>query len=169
LSAGTVAYLGLGANLGDPIQMLTEAVHVLGDTDGISATRCSSLYRTSPVGKTNQPDFVNIVVRIETTLSADDLMTVILDIEHTLGRVRTDRWGPRTIDIDLLIYGDSRIETERLTVPHPRMLGRRFVLVPLIEIAHDLQVPGTKKSLKEFLDLAEYQGNIEALDVVINI
>ena len=165
----TAAYLGLGANLGDPIEMLTEAVHTLDGTDGIAVTKCSSFYRTSPVGKTDQPDFVNIVVRIETMLSAGDLMTVLLDIEHRLGRVRTDRWGPRTIDIDLLIYGDSQIETERLTVPHPRMLGRRFVLVPLMEIAQDLQVPGTTKSLKEFLAATENQGNIEALGIVLSI
>ena len=167
--AETAAFLGLGANLGDPVHTIAQAVHALGGTDGISVTRCSSFYRTSPVGKTDQPDFVNIVVRIETTLSADDLMTALLDVEHRLGRVRTDRWGPRTIDIDLLIYGDCQIETERLTVPHPRMLDRRFVLVPLIEIAHDLQVPGTTKSLKEFLDVTENQGNIEALNIVLNI
>ena len=168
-TGATTAFLGLGANLGDPAQMLAGAIHVIGGIDGISVTKRSSFYRTSPVGKTDQPDFVNVVVQIATTLSVDDLMTVLLDIEHSLGRVRTDRWGPRTIDIDLLIYGDSQIETERLTVPHPRMLDRRFVLVPLIEIAEDLRVPGTTKSLKEFLDLTENQGNIEAFDVVHNI
>lgn len=166
--ARTRAYLGLGANLGDPVQMLIEAVHALSAVDGITVSRCSSLYRTSPVGKTDQPDFINMVVRVETTLPPEQIMTRLLDIERRLGRVRTDRWGPRTIDIDLLVYGQSTIETESLTVPHPRMLSRRFVLVPLMEIAPDLKVPGTSKSLQEFLNLTEDQGNIAVLDDVVN-
>jgi 2-amino-4-hydroxy-6-hydroxymethyldihydropteridine diphosphokinase len=161
------AFIGLGANLGDPAKMLAEAISDLNQQDGISVVQCSSLYRTTPVGKTDQPDFINVVVRIETSLPPEKLMTSILDTEHRHGRTRQDRWGPRTIDIDLLIYGNTLIVSDSLTIPHPRMHERRFVLVPLIEIAPSLKIPGTGKSLQEFLNETENQGNIEVLDLVL--
>jgi 2-amino-4-hydroxy-6-hydroxymethyldihydropteridine diphosphokinase len=136
------AYLGLGSNLGDRRQHLAEAVRRLHAGPALQVIKVSSVYESSPVGVTAQPDFLNLVVQVATTHAPHELLAECLRVETDLGRVRGERWGPRTIDIDLLLYGDMRIDDECLNVPHPRMHERSFVLVPLAEIAPTLKLAG---------------------------
>ncbi|MEN3930150.1 2-amino-4-hydroxy-6-hydroxymethyldihydropteridine diphosphokinase [Microvirga sp. W0021] len=136
------AYLGLGSNMGDKAANIFEARNRLNDTDGISVSQVSHLYRTAPWGNTDQDWFINACLRIETTLEAHQLLTSCLDIEHAMGRKRLQKWGPRLIDIDVLVYEGMELESERLTLPHPYILNRSFVLAPLSEIAPDLCIKG---------------------------
>jgi 2-amino-4-hydroxy-6-hydroxymethyldihydropteridine diphosphokinase len=129
-----IAYIGLGANLGDREAQLRQAVRYLHAEAGVQVERCSNLYETEPVGLTEQPPFLNMVARIRTTLRPLPLLDACLRIERALGRVRGVRWGPRTIDLDVLLYGDAVLELPELTVPHPRMFERLFVLIPLLEV-----------------------------------
>jgi 2-amino-4-hydroxy-6-hydroxymethyldihydropteridine diphosphokinase len=132
-----VAYVGLGANLGDREATIRAAVAELPGVLGVS-----SLRETDPVGVTDQPRFLNGVVALETALPPRELLEVLLAVERRLGRERKERWGPRTIDLDLLLYGDEVIAEDGLTVPHPHLHERRFVLEPLAEVAPKLVVPG---------------------------
>ncbi|HWI53519.1 MAG TPA: 2-amino-4-hydroxy-6-hydroxymethyldihydropteridine diphosphokinase [Symbiobacteriaceae bacterium] len=131
------AYLSLGSNLGDRLGYLTAAVQRL-RAPHTEVTRTSSIYETAPWGKTDQPAFLNMAAAVETKLDPYELLRHIFSVEQALGRVRLERWGPRTVDIDLLLYGQERLATADLQVPHPRMTERAFVLVPLLEIAPDL-------------------------------
>ena len=126
----------------------------------------SSVYETAPVGVTEQPEFLNAVAALETCLPATDLLDVLLNLENKLGRVRTFRWGPRVLDLDLLLYGDAQIMLPSLTVPHPRLRERAFVLVPLAEIAPELVLPGEHKTVKELADYFGSNGNIRRVGVV---
>jgi 2-amino-4-hydroxy-6-hydroxymethyldihydropteridine diphosphokinase len=134
------AYVALGANLGDAQRALRDAMDRLATLPGTTVGARSSLYRTAPVGTTG-PDFINAVVQLETALTAPDLLDALLSIETDAGRERPWPNAPRTLDLDLLLYGGARIASERLTVPHPRMHERAFVLVPLAEIAPGLVPP----------------------------
>jgi 2-amino-4-hydroxy-6-hydroxymethyldihydropteridine diphosphokinase len=131
------AYVALGANLGDARQAVLAAMDRLDALPGSKVVARSSLYRTAPIG-TSGPDFINAVVRVDTHLPAIDLLDALLAIEQQAGRERPWPNAPRTLDLDLLLYGDARIDTPRLTVPHPRMSERAFVMVPLAEIAPQL-------------------------------
>jgi 2-amino-4-hydroxy-6-hydroxymethyldihydropteridine diphosphokinase len=133
--------LGLGGNLGDPAVTIEAALARL-EREGVRITRRSRWYRTAPCGLIGQPHFVNICVAAETDLSARALLNVIRAAETGLGRERDIRWGPRTIDIDILAYGDTHIDEPDLTIPHPRLTERAFVLVPLLDIAADRLVNG---------------------------
>jgi 2-amino-4-hydroxy-6-hydroxymethyldihydropteridine diphosphokinase len=138
-----VAYLGLGSNLGDPVRQLQAAISALAELPSTRLLRQSALYRCAPWGIVDQPEFVNAVVEIETSLTPQALLAGMLDIEQRAGRVRDAmRWGPRLIDLDLLVYGDRVISEGGLDVPHPRIGERAFVLVPLAELEPALQVPG---------------------------
>jgi 2-amino-4-hydroxy-6-hydroxymethyldihydropteridine diphosphokinase len=128
------AYIGLGANLGDPARCVLEAVERIAELPHTQVLRRSSLYRTTPVGA-GGPDYVNAVVEVSTRLAATDLLSRLQAIETAYGRERPYRNAPRTLDLDLLLYGDARIESAVLQVPHPRMMERAFVLAPLAEIA----------------------------------
>lgn len=157
-------YLGLGGNLGDVTATLQEAV---ADIDRLPQTRvvqCSRSYRTPAWGMTDQPDFINAVAQLHTGLAARTLLEGLQAIERRLGRDRTQdvRWGPRTLDLDVLLYGDSSMDEPGLTVPHPRMHLRAFVLLPLADIAPDLVLPGHGRvaTLLAGLDLS----GIEAVD-----
>lgn len=134
------AFIGIGANLDDPESGVLRAVDALRRVSGVKILTCSSLYRTAPVGYLDQPEFVNAVVEVETALEPHFLLAQMQEIEKQFGRKRTWRNAPRTLDLDLLLYGDQRIESDALTVPHPRMAERAFVLVPLAEIAPDVVV-----------------------------
>lgn len=134
------AYVALGANLGDPQRALRDAMDRLAMLPGTTVTARSSLYRTAPVGTTG-PDFINAVVEMRTGLTAPELLEALLSMETEAGRERPWPNAPRTLDLDLLLYGGARIESPRLTVPHPRMNERAFVLVPLAEIAPALVPP----------------------------
>jgi 2-amino-4-hydroxy-6-hydroxymethyldihydropteridine diphosphokinase len=139
----TRAYVGLGANLGDRERTLRDAVDALGAEDGIGVVAVSTLRETDPVGVGDQPRFVNGVVALDTTLAARELLDRLLAIEQRFGRVRVlGEHGPRTLDLDLLLYGDEELDEPGLTVPHPRLHERRFVLEPLAELAPGLVVPG---------------------------
>jgi 2-amino-4-hydroxy-6-hydroxymethyldihydropteridine diphosphokinase len=133
------AYLALGANIGDREANLREAVRRLRES-GCKVTAVSSLYLTKPVGVLDQPDFINAVIGTETALAPHDLLRLCRSIEETLGRERTIRWGPRVIDIDILLYEGAVVDEPELVLPHPRMLERAFVLVPLAEIAPELEL-----------------------------
>ncbi len=135
------AYIGLGSNLQDPAAQLAEACRRLALVPGVEITQVSSLYATPPVGVEDQPWFVNGVAALRTTLSPEDLLAVLLQIEADMGRVRRQRWGPRLVDLDLLLYDNIVICTETLQVPHPEMANRGFVLIPLAEIAPDIEHP----------------------------
>ena len=130
------AYVALGANLGDATQALREALQRMARTPGLRLVRASSLYRTAPVDASG-PDYVNAVAEVGTTLTAPGLLAALQAIENAAGRERPYRNAPRTLDLDLLLYGGARIDSPQLTVPHPRMWERAFVLVPLSEVAPD--------------------------------
>ncbi len=139
----TRAYVGLGANLGDRESTLGAAVDALGGEDGIEIAAVSTLRETEPVGVGEQPLYLNGVAALETTLAAHELLDRLLAVEQRFGRVRTPGGhGPRTLDLDLLLYGDELIDVPGLTVPHPRLHERRFVLEPLADLSPGLEVPG---------------------------
>ncbi len=128
------AYLGIGTNIGNRMENLQNSIDALNLLPLTSVTQVSNIYETDPVGYDNQDDFLNIVVEVETELNSDNLLGAALGIEAGLGRIRTIKNGPRVIDIDLLLYGDETKNTETLILPHPRMMERGFVLVPLSDI-----------------------------------
>lgn len=134
------AAIGLGANLGDAVGTLRGAVEALAVHDGVTLRAVSRFYRTPAWGRQDQPDFVNAVALVDTSLAPRALLDLLLAVEAEFGRHRItgERWGPRTLDLDLLLYGDARIESPTVTVPHPRMGERAFVLVPLNEVAPTL-------------------------------
>lgn len=132
--------LGLGSNIGDRENNIKLAICELNKHPEIFITKISSLYETKPVGMVDQPDFLNLVISINTNLTPRELLTECLHTESELGRVRNQRWGPRNIDIDILIYHNQVIQDEVLQIPHPRLHERSFVLIPLQEIAYDISV-----------------------------
>lgn len=134
------AFLGLGSNLGDSRALLAEAVATLAATGDLVAV--SSLYETEPVGGPEQNPFLNLVVELHTERSPEELLALAGELEQAADRQRPIRWGPRTLDVDVLLVGDARVDTETLTVPHPRMHERNFVMVPLLELAPDIVVDG---------------------------
>lgn len=140
------AYIGIGSNLGDKELYVKKALEMLDSSSGVTLIRTASLYRTAPVGYLHQDWFLNTVAEIETGLGPCELLNRLQSIENELGRVRNQRWGPRTIDLDLLIYGSEIIDVPGLAVPHPRMGDRAFVMVPLSELAPDLIIPGVGKA-----------------------
>ena len=140
------AWVGLGANLGDAAAALRQAVQALAHTPGICLLRTSSLYRSAPVDA-HGPDYLNAVAEIATTLSPHDLLAALQALEHAAGRERPYRNAPRTLDLDVLRHGDVTLDTPELTLPHPRMLERAFVLVPLAEIAPALVPPAALQAV----------------------
>lgn len=139
-----VAYLSLGGNIGDPSATIAAALRLLDADRGTRVLAVSSLYRTPPWGKLDQPDFLNAAAKVATSHAPRALLELCLDAERRLKRVRQERWGPRLIDIDLLTYGERSIRETGLEVPHPRMLERAFVLVPLAEIAPEAVIAGSR-------------------------
>ena len=144
MNAPTVALIGLGGNLGDAVATVRGAFQELDALPHTRLLRASKLYRSPAWGRTDQPDFINAVAMVETTLGARELLDAMLGIEHDAGRERhaDERWGPRTLDLDLLLYGDAVIDEPGLHVPHPHLHERSFALVPLVEIAPDAMIPG---------------------------
>ena len=136
------AYVAFGANLGEPVETLRAAAVALARRPGVELVAGSPVYRTRPIGPPGQPDYANAVARADTTLAAEALLDVLLAIEAEFGRVRDVRWGPRTLDLDLIWYGGEERATERLTLPHPRAHEREFVLRPLADLDPDLVLRG---------------------------
>src|SRR5438034_5875660 len=139
------AYLGLGSNQGDRVALVNAALERLQASGRVRVIKRSSFYETAPVGVTDQPRFVNLVAEVHTDLGPQDLLELALAVERTLGRVRTERWGPRTVDIDILLYDGVQVDTPTLVIPHPEMIRRRFVLEPLLEIAPDAALPDGRR------------------------
>ncbi len=152
----TRAYLALGGNVGDVEQAFRMSLATLRAHDHVSVLQESPIYRTPPWGVTDQPDFLNMVAEIETDLSAHDLLDLCLEIERASGRVREQRWGPRTIDLDIIAYGDEIISDARLSVPHAHAHERAFVLAPLADIAPDLMIAG--KRVRDWLAQVDASG-----------
>lgn len=140
------ALIGLGANLGDPRLQLAHAVQELAALPQTALAGVSRLYGSAPVGPQDQPDYLNAVAALDTTLTPHRLLKELQAIENGAGRVRERRWGPRTLDLDLLLYADDEIRTPELIVPHPEMVNRAFVLVPLLDIAPDCILPNGAKA-----------------------
>ncbi|KKK36639.1 2-amino-4-hydroxy-6-hydroxymethyldihydropteridine pyrophosphokinase [Mesobacillus campisalis] len=136
------AYLALGSNIGDRLGYLGRAVELLHRHEKIEVVNTSSIYETDPVGYTDQDAFLNMVVKVQTCLGPLDLLEAVNKIEAKLGRKRGIRWGPRTLDLDILLYNQENINSEKLTVPHPRMQERAFVMIPLLEI-DSVSLPGS--------------------------
>lgn len=151
------AYVALGANIGEPAATVVSALAALAGLPESRVLRTSPLYRTAPVGLRNQPDFINAAAALETALGAEALLDALLDLEARFGRRRRDRNGPRTLDLDLLLHNDSEIDLPRLTLPHPRLHLRAFVLRPLAEIAPDLTIP-RRGSVAAWLPAVATQG-----------
>ncbi len=154
-------FLGLGSNLGDRTRHLDQALGRLGDRPEITVRRVSPVYETAPVGPAGQGPYLNAAAEIETRLEPAPLLGILLEIERHLGRVRTEHWGARTIDLDLLLYGARRVDQPGLTVPHPRLSERRFVLVPLRDIAAEVVVPGLGRTVGELCDLLPDDGGVK--------
>lgn len=143
MNPAELAWVGLGANLGDPVAMVARALDALDEVSGVRLACRSPLYRTPPMGPPGQPDYINAVAGLDTDRSPEILLENLLALETRLGRRRDGtRWGPRVIDLDLLCYGDRRIESDFLTLPHPGIAERAFVLVPLADVVPDLDIPG---------------------------
>jgi len=152
------AYVGVGSNLGDREQVIADAVSLLDEHPEIDVLRASALRETEPWGPVEQPRFLNGAVAVETTLAPRALLEALLDVERRLGRVRDERWGPRTIDLDLLLYGDAVVDEPGLTVPHPRLRERAFALEPLLELDPSLVVPG-QGPVSQLLDGVAEEGD----------
>lgn len=155
------AFLGLGGNLGDPRRAMGEALRMIDASPQAQVSQVSSLYRTPPWGKTDQPDFLNAVAAVETSLEPRALLDLCLGAERRLKRVRAERWGPRLIDIDVLLFAGRAVKEEGLEIPHPRMRERAFVLAPLAEIAPDIRIAG--RTAAEWLAEAD-RGGIELVE-----
>ena len=154
-----IAYIGLGTNMGDREAHLRDAILELAAMPENEIVSLSSIYETDPVGYLDQGKFLNLVVGLHTELDAQSLLTTCMEIEQKLGRKREIRWGPRTIDLDILLYNQENIVTKNLIVPHPRMLERAFVVIPLVEIDKDIVLPNMEKPLREVMeDLPEKEG-----------
>jgi 2-amino-4-hydroxy-6-hydroxymethyldihydropteridine diphosphokinase len=143
---GVLAYVGLGSNLGDRRALIGAAI------DRLQPRRVSTIVETEPWGVADQPRFLNAVAEIESELAPGALLDRLLDLERDLGRVRDERWGPRTLDLDLLLYGDRQMKTPSLTLPHPRLHERLFVLEGLAELRPDLRIPGLDRSVRDLMD-----------------
>lgn len=149
------AYLALGSNIGERQDYLARAIQALQEKSGITVTKLSAVYETDPVGFVDQAAFLNMAVQIETDLTPSALLSAVLEIEQQLGRVRTMRWGPRTIDIDILLYGSEQIDLPDLVIPHPAMAERAFVLIPLRDVWEGGVLPVFQKTIDNCLIFCE--------------
>jgi len=154
----TVCYLGMGGNLGDSLQVFKDVIIEISNSDVIDMQKSSSFYKTKPLDDESQPEYLNAVLRIVTDLSSYELLDYLQALEHKFGRVRTEKqWDSRTLDLDILLFGEQRISDRRLHVPHKEMQYRDFVLYPLYEIAPELIIPGLG-DLKKLISQCENRG-----------
>ena len=159
-----LVYLGLGANVGDRLKSIACAIASLADFPNSCLVRVSPLYETEPWGVKEQAAFLNCVVVLDTGLQPGMLFKSSQKIEHHLGRKRSIPWGPRSIDIDVILYSDRIIDEEGLIVPHPRLVERRFVLTPLADVAGGMIVPGLNRTVESLLNTCTDQGNVKMID-----
>lgn len=156
------AYIALGSNLGNREEYLAKAIKKIQLHPAIKVVDLSSIYETDPIGYTDQAEFLNMVIKINTDLSAFELLSVLQDIEKRLDRKRELKWGPRTLDLDILLYNHENIEAEQLIIPHERMHERAFVLIPLYELDKDISIPTIEESL---LSIIEQLSDIEGVRI----
>ena len=161
---GDTAYIGIGSNLGDRLTYLRQGLSGVVFSPAIRLLATSSIFSSDPLGSVDQPDFLNAVFAVDTFLEPEALLRHMRAIEEAHGRQRTIRWGPRTLDLDLLLYGDRRIRNDVLTLPHPLLLERCFVLVPLCELAADHRHPTTGSRLSDHLRDLDCGDNLERYD-----
>ncbi|WOO41164.1 2-amino-4-hydroxy-6-hydroxymethyldihydropteridine diphosphokinase [Rubellicoccus peritrichatus] len=160
----TMAYLALGSNLGERLKQMRSALEILEADGNVQIVRASPVYQNRAIGMGEADPFLNAVVKVKTSLSPEALLDLCLSTENKLGRVRTDGWSPRTIDIDVLLYGEIDMDTERLRLPHPAIAERDFVVQPLLDIAPDLEINGQSlQSIKDALPVFE----LEEVDAVL--
>jgi 2-amino-4-hydroxy-6-hydroxymethyldihydropteridine diphosphokinase len=164
MSIPVIAYLSIGSNLGDPIENCRTALREIASLKNVQVLRRSSLYRTQPVGNKSQDWFVNGVLEVRTTFTAMQLLKALQWVEQAMGRVRTEKWGPRMIDIDILLFGQEIVDTGDLVIPHPEMHKRRFVLVPMNEIAPYVIHPLYGVSMRGLLDRLEDELAVERIE-----
>lgn len=157
-------FLSIGSNLGDRLGYINKAIDELVKTGEIILKNVSSIYETEPIGVTEQPKFLNIVVEIETKIEPDKLLDLCKNIEVFLGRKKRDKWREREIDIDIIFFGDLIINEELLVIPHKELYNRKFVLLPLFEIAEDFICPLTKKSVKDLLGLCKDNSTVQIIN-----
>ena len=158
IAEGIVCFVGIGSNMDDPVSQSLKAFDHISATKGVKLLRKSSLYRTEPVGCPDQDWFINAVVEIRTALTAHELLKALQAIEKDMGRIRGVKWGPRIIDLDILLYGQDIIQEENLIIPHPELHKRRFVLAPLCEIASYVIHPAFGVSIRGLMDRLEDRG-----------
>ena len=152
-----LAYIGLGSNLNNPKQQIKDALIALNSTQDVKVVALSSLYQSKPIDDSEQPDYINAVCQVDTHLTALELLYVCQEIETKQRRVREKKWGARTIDLDIILYGVQVVASKQLIIPHPEMMNRAFVLVPLSELESDLKVPvlGPLQALIDLIDTSE--------------
>lgn len=150
-------YIGIGSNMGDKEDNIREALGLLERDGRVSALEIAPLYKTDPVGYADQDWFLNTVASVKTDLSPRELLGLLMGIERQMGRERTIRWGPRVIDLDIILYGDAVVNTPDLQIPHPRIVERAFVVVPLADLDPDILLPGGKKAASLAVDLSKTQ------------
>ena len=153
-------YIALGSNLDEPSEQIYKAINSIDAVDDLSVTHISSLYKTKPIGKIDQPDFINATIEVEGDISPENLHAALQDIETQAGRIRKELNEPRTLDLDILLIDDLIMKTKKLTVPHPRMHQRQFVIVPLFEINQKLNIPGIG-AINKILKLLPDQGIVK--------
>lgn len=159
------AYLGLGSNLGNSVETLHQALQLVNGLPHTDVIRTSSIYVTNPIGFVSQPDFYNLVAEIRTSLSPNKLLSNILQAEQQLHRVREVRWGPRTIDIDILLYGQEVVQHPQLHIPHPHIHERGFVLIPLYEITGNIYIPEIEEWLEKLIEILPVEQKVEKVSI----
>lgn len=157
-------FLGFGSNVGDRRKNIEKALAFLQEKNGLHFVRASHLYETEPVGMKEQPYFFNMVAEFETELSSSDILRCAKETEEHVGRISRQRWGPREIDVDVLFYGDECVETEHLVLPHPEVAKRKFVLIPLSEIAPHFRDPRSGKLIEELLAECVDSSGVQQVD-----
>jgi len=166
----TRAWVGIGSNEGDRLGFVKRGLSALAETAKIELAVVSSLYDTTPYGVEDQPRFLNLVAGFDTSLEAEAFLARMLETEDRCGRVRRERWGPRTLDLDLLMFGDQMMATDILTLPHPGIAERAFVLVPFAEVAPEVEVPGTGATVSQLLErLGETEGAVNRIGDAPNL
>lgn len=155
---GNLSYISLGSNIGERYRYLKRAIMLINENKKMEVVNASSIYETDPVGYLEQDPFLNMVIKINTELGPYELLDALMCIERELGRKREIKWGPRTLDLDILLYNQDNINSEKLIVPHPRMQERAFVMVPLLEIQPDIKLPAKEGSFSSLDSIPDKEG-----------